>query len=425
MKIKLLSFLLLTTGIMAFCQEPSNVYVSNKNGEYKFIKNGKLFNVKGAGCEFGNFELLAKCGANTVRTWRVDNGKETGEQVMEKAYKNGLMVLMGLEMGLQRHGFNYDDTILVNKQKSEILKQVQRLKDYPSLLAWGIGNELNLNSTNSKVWKAVNEIAILIHQIDPNHPVTTMLAGINKETFSLINTNCPALDFLSIQMYGDLINLQTRIKDSGFKGPYVVSEWGATGHWEVAKTEWQSPIEQTSSEKAISIRNCYEKAIKADSLNCIGNFVFVWEQKQERTPTWYGLFSENGEQTEAIDVLYQLWNNKWPSNRCPAVSAITINNKKSLDNCYFHPGEKIKAIIKASDPDNDKLIYNWEIMSESNDLATGGDRESRPRTFSKISTPVSFIAINVPKKSGAYRLFVYVLDGKNHAGTANIPFYVK
>jgi hypothetical protein len=29
-----------------------------------------------------------------------------------------------------------------------------------------------------------------------------------------------------------------------------------------------------------------------------------------------------------------------------------------------------------------------------------------------------------PTTSGQYRLFVYVLDGKGHAGTANIPFKV-
>ena len=32
--------------------------------------------------------------------------------------------------------------------------------------------------------------------------------------------------------------------------------------------------------------------------------------------------------------------------------------------------------------------------------------------------------VTVPTTAGQYRLFVYALDGKGHAGTANIPFRV-
>jgi hypothetical protein len=32
--------------------------------------------------------------------------------------------------------------------------------------------------------------------------------------------------------------------------------------------------------------------------------------------------------------------------------------------------------------------------------------------------------VQAPAKSGAYRLFVYALDGKGHAAHANIPFFV-
>ena len=40
------------------------------------------------------------------------------------------------------------------------------------------------------------------------------------------------------------------------------------------------------------------------------------------------------------------------------------------------------------------------------------------------SADQSSIVITAPEEEGAYRLFVYVYDGNNHAAHANIPFYV-
>ncbi len=120
-----------------------------------FYKDGEPYNVKGAGCEFGDIATIAQHGGNTFRTWRVDNGRETGEQILDKAQKHGLMVLMGIEVARERHGFNYDDTAAVAKQKEEIRQQILRLRNHPALFAWGIGNELNLLATNPKVWNAV------------------------------------------------------------------------------------------------------------------------------------------------------------------------------------------------------------------------------------------------------------------------------
>ncbi|MGE4290175.1 MAG: hypothetical protein AB7E36_15930, partial [Salinivirgaceae bacterium] len=70
------------------------------------------------------------------------------------------------------------------------------------------------------------------------------------------------------------------------------------------------------------------------------------------------------------------------------------------------------------------LTYIWEILPESTDLGWGGDFETRPETqFIKESDSVE--TIPAPEISGAYRLFVYVVDNAGNAATANIPFFVE
>ncbi len=73
---------------------------------------------------------------------------------------------MGLDVARERHGFNYDDTAAVKKQLEELGAEVLKYRNHPALLAWGIGNELNLQYKNPKVWDAVNDVSKMIHELD-------------------------------------------------------------------------------------------------------------------------------------------------------------------------------------------------------------------------------------------------------------------
>ena len=224
-------------------ERPAKVQLTNSNGKFQLYVNNEPFYINGAGLEFGNVAALAKHNGNSFRTWRTENGQISAKEVLDEAYKNGLMVTMGIEVARERHGFDYNDSKAVKEQLEAIKKEVMALKDHPALMIWGIGNELNLHYTNPKVWDAVNDISKMIHEVDPNHLTTTSLAGISEKEVSLINKRCKDLDLLAVQMYGDLPDLPKLIKEYGWKGAYMVTEWGATGHWEVTKTNWGAPIE--------------------------------------------------------------------------------------------------------------------------------------------------------------------------------------
>lgn len=405
---------------------PANVEISKKGKKYLLLVNGEDFYIKGAGLEFGNVPALAEHKANSFRTWRTENGKKSAKEVLDEAHENGIMVTMGIEVGRERHGFDYDNEEMVQSQLEDIKKKILALKDHPALLIWGIGNELNLHYKNPKVWDAVNDISKMIHSIDPNHPTTTSLAGLSQKEVDYIKERCPDLDILSVQMYGDLPNLPNLIKKFGWKGPYMVTEWGATGHWEVPTTAWGAPIEENSSIKANNYLKRYQGGIAADSMQCIGSYVFLWGNKQERTPTWYGIFLEDGKETESVDVMHYIWNGKWPSNRTPIIIDYKLDGKTALDNVLLNEEGQYVAQIEVMDFENDAIVYDWEIMPESTDLKDGGDLEERPEPIKDliISQKINKVTFKAPTK-GVYRLFVYASDGNNQAATANIPFMVE
>jgi len=223
---------------------------------YAFSLNGKPYFVKGAGGS-SKLEELKSAGGNSIRTWSTGGG----DAVLNRAEQLGLTVTMGLDVARERHGFNYDDPVVVKKQLERLRKEVQKYKGHPALLAWGIGNELNLDYKNPKVWDAVNDIAKMIHEEDPNHPATTMLAGINKKEIDYIKEKCTVLDFISVQVYGGLAKVPEQLQTTGWTGAYMVTEWGPTGHWECPLTKWGAPVEQTSSEKADVYKSRYEASI--------------------------------------------------------------------------------------------------------------------------------------------------------------------
>ena len=401
---------------------PSQVRIVESDGVYRLLVNGSPFRVKGAGMDGGKQDSLVAHGANTFRTWDTDGGRE----MLDRASANGLFVALGIKMGVERNGFDYDDPKAVAAQFARIKSEVLRYKDHPALLMWVAGNELNLESRNPRVWNAVNQVAEMIHQLDPNHPVMTTLAGLNAGLVGELKSRAPALDLIGIQLYGDIVKLPEYLRLGNWTGPYIVTEWGPTGHWEIAKTSWGAPIEDDSTKKAGLYLERYQRYIAADERQCLGSYVFLWGNKQERTPTWYGLFLASGEETPAVDAMHYVWNGAWPENRSPAISPVEIDSRSADQSITVLAGSLHVASVQAMDSDQDPLDYRWLVMEESGAKTIGGDREDVPRVIegSITSQDNGKIQFKAPSTAGAYRLFVYVHDGKGHAGHANIPFRV-
>ena len=171
----------------------------------------------------------------------------------------------------------------------------------------------------------------------------------------------------------------------------------------------------------------YEASVEKDGDKCLGSYVFLWGQKQERTPTWYGLFTEKGEETEVMDVMHYLWSGRWPANKAPHVYSLQLGGKKAVQNVYVKAGATYPVSAMVTDPDQDNLTYRWELLPEPTQVSEGGDYEARPQPAADAfsgATADGQAFVKTPAKAGAYRLFVYATDGHNNVATANLPFYV-
>lgn len=402
------------------------VEIVENNGKYALYRDGKPYQVNGVGFIGKDLERVAKYGANSIKTWSVDHNDLPAQALLDKAYALGLTVSLGLKFTKERYGFDFNDDDAVSKIIAKSREQVLKYKDHPALLTWIIGNEVNLDYVNPKVFDALNKIAIMIKEVDPYHPTTTALAGFDKRALADIKERAPDLDFISFQMYASLINLPTYIEEAGYTKPYFVTEWGAVGHWEVYSTSWGAPVENTSTEKAQNYLKSFNEVLKPYADQAIGNYVFLWGQKQEKTPTWYGMFLHSGEATEAVDVMHEIWKGEKKPNRAPRVSLITINEETAFDDVTLNVGENFNVAISIDDPENDTLQVEWEIRLETTSKAIGGDFEHLPKRINiNIETKMLGQAnITAPNAPGAYRLFAYVYDNNGNAAHANIPFLV-
>lgn len=411
--------------VMSCSQPADGVKIVNQNGKYELQIDGTPVYIKGVGGT-NSVDLAAENGANAFRTW--GGSVEAIRKDLALARANNMYVMQGI--GLSQDSAKYYDDAYKNKVREEVRVLAETFKDDPNIFAWGIGNEIDLYNANiGAAWSFVDELSQLIKSIDKRHLTLTVISH-DAAALDSIALYAPSLDFVGINSYGPIGEVGDMVDKSAYKGAFMITEWGPTGWWETTNTEWGAPIEQTSEEKRIVYEDRYNKNI-LNNKRCMGSFVFLWGQKEERTPTWFSMFVEknvdglplNGEKTPMVEAMERVWTGKEPLQTAPVVKQLSING--STFNVYVAPNKPVEAEVIVQDRENDKLTYVWELLKEATVTATGGAFEPRPdRVGEVVTTDVNTYTTKI-KEPGNYRLYVYILDNTGFVSTANIPFQVK
>lgn len=397
------------------------------DGGWELRRDGQAFFLRGAGGQ-QHLDVLAASGGNAIRTWGIDSLAETvdGLPLVEQAEKHRLTIAAGLWVAHERHGFNYSDPAQLEKQRREIRAAIAKWKHEPAIGIWGLGNEMEgpaADGRDTRIWKELEVLAKIVKEEDPTRLVMTVIAGAAPAKVQGVKDHCPSIDILGVNAYASASGAGKQVKDAGWDKPFVLAEFGPSGHWEVPQTPWGAPIEPSSREKAAKYYATQQLVAEESAGLCVGTFAFLWGQKQETTSTWYGMFLKTGEKLPAVDAVSRAWTGTWPANRCPRVETFTAPALAKT----LAPGQAVVVNLAAADPDGDALTFDWRIAAESTDRKEGGDRERAPE-----EKPLAIEAagdhawkFTAPQVPGTYRLFLYLRDGKGAASAENIPLQVK
>jgi hypothetical protein len=273
-----------------------------------------------------------------------------------------------------------------------------------------------MNNDTPELWQAIEALAQMVKRHDPHHPVITVIAEIGGEKLANIRRYAPTLDAIGVNSYGGLVSLPKRLAERGWTKPYLVTEFGPLGPWERPKTAWKASIEPTSTEKAAFYRESYQKGIQGQP-NCVGSYAFLWGDKQEATPTWFGMFlPETGEATGAVDVMSELWTGRKVAQPAPQIATLRWEGPDTV---------RLGAPMGARAEVKGATRLRWVIRRETDVGAYAGEGERRPDVVEGNLPTGPSIRFPAPRDPGYYRLYLYAFDGRGKAATGNLPFRVE
>ncbi|MEU3505537.1 glycoside hydrolase family 2 TIM barrel-domain containing protein, partial [Streptomyces hundungensis] len=246
----------------------SVVKVTGTQGNWQLAVDGRPYQIKGLtwGPSVSDADKympdLQSMGVNTIRTWGTD---ASSKPLFDSAAAHGIKVIAGF--WLQPGGgpgaggcVNYlTDTTYKNQVLDEFPKWVGTYKDNPGVLMWDVGNESVLGLQNcysgdelerqrTAYTTLVNDITKKIHGIDPNHPVTSTDAWVGAWPY--FKKNAPDLDLYAVNSYNAVCDVKSAWEQGGYTKPYIITETGPAGEWEVPDDANGVPQEPTDQAKA-------------------------------------------------------------------------------------------------------------------------------------------------------------------------------
>lgn len=430
-----LGILSLVLGIILYLSIPS--YKLRKNSEtgihileqsegYRLMKDSEVFQINGVAGS-GYLSELKQMKGNTIRLYRYF----VTEDVLNEADSLGISVVVDLNLPGALEKFDYGNEKKLDSLIEDISNSVRVLKKHSSIIIWNIGNEpvhFSLGFWRRReAWQAIDKISRTIQEIDPDR-LTSIAVPFGKKFLIYPRLFAPSLDILGVNAFKMALSEAkfSRFCFPCWDGPFLYSEFGPQGTWQSLVNNWGVPIELSDLQKKDHLTYMFETFKQAEP-KCLGAFAFYWGNKQERTHSWYSLFTLDGEKTPVVDELSKIWTGDYVGNRSPIIENLTLNQLFANENVSLEANEIYSAESLAKDPENDSIQLTWEILREGDYMDKFyGTKEARPEIMTDliVETVGNTVRFRAPREPGPYRLFVSARDNNDNCSTFNFPFFV-
>ncbi|MFI7547527.1 discoidin domain-containing protein [Actinoplanes sp. NPDC049599] len=402
---------------------PSTVRVTGSQGNWQLNVNGAAYEVKGItygppqAAADGYLRDLKNMGVNTIRLWGVDDANTPA--LLDRAAQQNIKVVVGHWLN---QGADYvNDTAYKTATKNEIVARVNALKNKQGVLMWDVGNEVILTMQDHGLpaaevearrvayAKYVNELAVAIHAADPNHPVTSTDAYTGAWTY--YKANSPDLDLLAVNSYGAIGNVKQDWINGGYTKPYILTEGGPAGEWEVPNDVNGVPTEPTDLQKRTGYTASWN-AIKAHPGVALGATEFHYGLENDFGGVWLNTFT-GGWRRLGYHSLKQAYTGQASANTPPEINSMAVSNQTAVP-----AGGTFTINAGVSDPNGDLIRYN---LMYSNKHITGGTGLTNV-VFTDNGNG-TFTA-KAPEQLGVWKVYVYAFDGHGNVGIDQRSFKV-
>lgn len=401
----------------------SVVKVTGSQGAWQLTVDGSPYTVKGLtwGPSVADAEKympdVASMGVNTIRTWGTD---ATSKPLFDTAAAHGVKVIAGF--WLQPGGgpgsggcVNYlTDTQYKNDMLAEFPKWVDTYKDNPGVLMWNVGNESTLGLQNcyggdeleaqrNAYTTFVNDIAKKIHDVDPDHPVTSTDAWTGAWPY--YKRNAPDLDLYAVNAYNAVCTIKSDWEQGGYDKPYIVTETGPAGEWEVDDDANGVPTEPTDVAKAEG----YTKAwgcVTGHTGVALGATMFHYGVEDDFGGVWFNLLPGGEKRLSYYAVKKAYGAGTSGDNTPPVVTDMAVDDATS----GVPTGGDVRISTRTSDPDGDaisyQVLFSSNYIDQNKALVPAGTKDNGDGT----------LTARAPNKTGVYKVYVKATDGRGNEG---------
>ncbi|MYR91583.1 coagulation factor 5/8 type domain protein [Streptomyces sp. SID685] len=398
------------------------VKVEGIQGNWRLTVGGQPYTVKGvtwgpAVSDAPTYLPGVKAmGANTIRTWGTDGSSKA---LLDAAAANGIRVINGFWLqpgGGPGAGGCVDyvtDTTYKNAMLTEFAQWVDAYKSHPATLMWNVGNESVLGLQNcysgsqleaerNAYTSFVNDVAKKIHSIDPDHPVTSTDAWTGAWPY--YKRNAPDLDLYAVNSYSNVCKVRQDWLDGGYTKPYIITETGPAGEWEVPDDVNGIPDEPTDIQKA----DAYTKAwncVTGHQGVALGATLFHYGTEHDFGGVWFNLVPDGLKRLSYYAVKKAYTGSTAGDNTPPVISNMTADLASSVP-----AGGEFTVHADVRDPDGDPITYKVFL---SGNYANGDKRlvEAQWR-----STGNGTFVVTAPQKLGVWKVYLQAEDGHGNAG---------